>query len=72
MGVYPCEAMPTMVICCDLGFGAIGELSLHVVEDQCVVNVHVAAFFDNFELGLRTARFDADAVPVGIPVGDYK
>ena len=52
--------------------GAIGDFSLHVVNGACVVNAHLAAFFSNAQHGLQTVRFDADAVPVDIPVGECK
>lgn len=52
--------------------GAIGDFSLQVVNGACTVNAHLAAFFNNAQLGLQTVRFDADAVLVDIPVGECK
>ncbi len=52
--------------------GAIGDFSLHVVNGACVVTAHLAAFFNNAQLGLQTVRFDADAVPIDISVGECK
>jgi hypothetical protein len=52
--------------------GAIGKLSLRVLENRCVVDAHLTAFFTNNEQGLDTVRFDADGVPVDIPVGECK
>lgn len=52
--------------------GAIGELSLRVQDDACFVDAHLAAFFTNDKRELNTVRFDADGVPVDIPVAQCK
>jgi len=48
--------------------GAIGKFSLRVLEEACVVDAHLSAFFTNDERELNTVRFDADAVPIDLPV----
>ena len=48
--------------------GAIGHFSLRVEDDACVVDAHLAAFFVNDERELQTLRFDADAVPLSMPL----
>lgn len=49
-------------------FGAIGTFSLRVSGDACVVDAHLAAFFGDAMQGVEAERFDADGVPVNIPV----
>lgn len=49
-------------------FGAIGKFSLRVSGDACVVDAHLAAFFGDAMQGVEAERFDADGVPVDIPV----
>jgi hypothetical protein len=48
--------------------GAIGKVSLRVLDEACVVDAHLSAFFTNDERDLNTVRFDADAVPIDLPV----
>jgi hypothetical protein len=48
--------------------GAIGKFSLRVLEERCVVDAHLSAFFTNDERELNTVRFDVDAVPIDLPV----
>lgn len=52
--------------------GAIGKFSLRAVGDACVVDAHLAAFFSNEKRELNTLRFDADGVPVDVPIGECK
>lgn len=52
--------------------GAIGSFELRVLNDACVADVHVAAFFSNDERELSTVRFDADGVPTILPVAECK
>jgi hypothetical protein len=52
--------------------GAIGKFSLRVVDDACVVDAHLAAFFSNEQRALSTLRFDTDGVPVDVPIGECK
>ena len=48
--------------------GAIGKFSLRVLEEACVVDAHLSAFFSNDQRELNTVRFDAEAVPIDLPV----
>jgi hypothetical protein len=52
--------------------GAIGKFSLRVLDEACVVDAHLSAFFSNDEQELNTVRFDADGVPINIPVSQCK
>jgi len=46
--------------------GAIGGLSLHMLGDACVADVHLVLFFGDVASGVDAERFDADALPVGL------
>ena len=46
--------------------GAIGGVSLRVLGNACVVDVHLALFFGDPENGVDAERFDADAMPIGL------
>ena len=48
--------------------GAIGKFSLRVLDETCVVDAHLAAFFSNDKRELNTVRFDADALPIDLPI----
>jgi len=48
--------------------GAIGKLSLRVLGNTCVVDVHLALFFGDAANGVDAERFDADALPLDLPV----
>lgn len=52
--------------------GAIGKLSLRVLNDTCVIDAHLSAFFTNERRELATVRFDADGVPIDISVDQCK
>ena len=46
--------------------GAIGGVSLRVLGNACVVDVHLTLFFGDAENGVDAERFDADAMPIGL------
>lgn len=52
--------------------GAIGKFALRVLDDACVVDAHLAAFFSNDKQELKTVRFDADGAAIDIPLGQCK
>jgi len=52
--------------------GAIGDFTLRVVDDACVADAHLTAFFSNAEQELTAVRFDADAVPGGFSVSECR
>lgn len=52
--------------------GAIGKFRLRVLGEACVVDAHLAAFFSNDQRELSSMRFDADGVPIDIPVAQCK
>lgn len=52
--------------------GAIGQFSLRVLGDACVVDAHLTAFFSDDAQEVRRVRFDADAVPLDLPVARCK
>ena len=51
-----------------LAIGAIGTVSLRVVGDACVIDVHLALFFATDAQTVDAERFDADALPIDLPV----
>jgi hypothetical protein len=52
--------------------GAIGKFSLRVLNEACVVDAHLSAFFTNDQRALNAVRFDADGVPIALPVSQCK
>jgi hypothetical protein len=48
--------------------GALGTVSLRVLDGACVVDVHVALFFSDDAHAVEAERFDADALPIDLPV----
>jgi hypothetical protein len=48
--------------------GAIGKLSLRVQGTACLIDAHLTAFFTNDTPEVSSVRFDADGVPLDIPV----
>lgn len=52
--------------------GAIGKISLRLLNGACVVDAHLAAFFTNDRRELNSVRFDADGVPLKLSVGQCK
>jgi hypothetical protein len=52
--------------------GAIGKLSLRVEGAACLIDAHLTAFFKNDTLQVSSVRFDAEGVPLDIPVSQCK
>lgn len=52
--------------------GALGTFSLRVSGDACVVDAHLTAFFGDAVQGVEAERFDAEGVPVDVPLGSCK
>lgn len=50
--------------------GAIGQLSLRVEGAACLIDAHLTAFFTNDTPEVSSVRFDADGVPLDIPVSE--
>jgi hypothetical protein len=50
--------------------GGIGKLSLRVVGNACVADVHLTLFFGDAAQGVDAERFDADALPINVSVAE--
>jgi hypothetical protein len=60
----PCASSATR----PLAIGALGTVSLRVLDDACVADVHLALFFSNEAAVVDAERFDVDALPIDLPV----
>jgi hypothetical protein len=50
--------------------GAIGKLGLRVLGNACVLDAHLTLFFAANVQDVQAERFDVDALPINLPVGE--
>ena len=60
----PCVSSATR----PFAIGALGTVSLRVLDGVCVVDAHLALFFGTDAHTVDVERFDVDALPIDLPV----
>jgi hypothetical protein len=53
-----------------LAIGAVGNITLRVLDDACVADVHLALFFSSDAQTVDAERFDVDALAVDLPAAN--